>query len=103
MKLTISIPEEKIGKHVHVIRNKHVVLDKDLAALIGIPTVNIKKAVRNNINRFPPDHMFSLNKDELDRLSPKISTTSIGGMKYAPMAFTFEGVDMLTSLLNREG
>ena len=102
MKLSISIPEEKIAKHVYVIRNRKVVLDLDLAVLYGIPATNIKKAVKSNSNSFPTDFMFSLNKAELDNLKRQISTSSSGGMKYAPMAFTSEGVNMLTSLLNSE-
>ena len=102
MSSELKITSEKIEKHVYIIRNKHVVLDLDLAALYGIPIVDIKSAVKSNINRFPADHMFSLNKTELDKLKREIRTSSAGGMKYAPMAFTADGVNMLTSVLNSE-
>ena len=102
MKSTISIPIEKMEKHVYLIRKQKVILDLDLAALFGIPIINIKRAVKSNMNSFPAGLMFSLNKDELDKLKRKISTSSLGGMRYAPMAFTREGVDMLSSVLNSE-
>jgi len=100
MKLTI--PEDKIEKHVLFIRNRHVVLDLDLAHLYGIPAINIKRAVKRYSNSFPANIMFSLNKAELDKHSKQFSTSSIGGMKYAPVAFTAEGVNMLSRLLNNE-
>ncbi|HEY3252205.1 MAG TPA: ORF6N domain-containing protein [Ignavibacteria bacterium] len=102
MSSEISIPAEKIEKFVYTIRNKKVVLDLDLAALYGIPTKNIKEAVKRNMNRFPADHMFSLNKSELEKLKRKISTSHSGGMNYGPMAFTADGVNMLSSVLNNE-
>ena len=102
MKSEISIPIEKMEKFVCLIRKQKVILDLDLAALFGIPTINIKRAVMRNYNSFPKDLMFVLNKDELDKLKRKISTSSLGGMRYAPMAFTREGVDMLSNVLNSE-
>jgi hypothetical protein len=102
MKAAISIPDGKIQKHVYLIRKREVVLDLDLAVLYGIPVVNIKSVVKRNMKSFPPEIMFSLNSAELDQLSRRISTSTHGGMRYAPMAFTAEGVNMLSSILNSE-
>jgi len=102
MKSAISVPANKIEKHVYIIRKLEVVLDLDLAVLYGIPIINIKRAVKSNINSFPPHIMFSLNKSELDNLKRHISTSSLGGMRYAPMAFTAEGVNKLSSILTSE-
>jgi hypothetical protein len=101
MKSSNPIPEDKIAKHVYLIRKRKVVLDIDLAVLFGVPTANIKRVVKRFDNKFPPDIVFSLNKTELDNLHRKISTSSQGGMRYAPLAFTAEGVFMLSSILNR--
>jgi len=100
--MKLSIPEDKIEKHVLFLRNQHVILDQDLAHLYGIPAINIKRAVKRFSNSFPPSFMFSLNKAELEKLRHQTGTSSIGHMKYAPMAFTFEGVDILTNLLNSD-
>ncbi len=102
MSSEIKIPEEKIEKYVYTIRNKKVVLDLDLAALYGISTKNIKEAVKRNMYRFHADHVFSLSKTELDNLKRRISTSQSGGMNYAPLAFTADGVNELSSVLNSE-
>jgi len=77
-------------------------LDKDLAKLYGVPTKSLNLAVKRNIKRFPEDFMFQLNKDELKNLRLQIETSSWGGLRYQPYAFTEHGVAMLSSVLNSD-
>jgi len=74
-------------------------LDSDLAALYGVETKQLKRQVRRNIERFPEDFMFELNEEELENLRSQLGTSSWGGLRYAPMAFTEQGVAMLSSVL----
>ena len=74
-------------------------LDRDLAELYGVETKQLKRAVRRNIDRFPADFMFELADDELEILRCQIGTSSWGGPRYIPMAFTEQGVAMLSSVL----
>ncbi len=74
----------------------------DLAELYRVETKQLKRAVRRNGVRFPDDFMFALRKKELDNLRRQIGTSSWGGVRYTPMAFTEQGVAMLSSILNSE-
>ena len=96
------LPEEKIISKIYLIRGKKVMLDNDLAELYGVETKSLKRSVRRNKERFPSDFMFELEKIELDNLRCKIGTSSWGGVRYAPMAFTEQGVAMLSSVLNSQ-
>jgi len=100
-KLSI-IPDEVVMSKIYLIRGQKVMLDADLAELYGVETKQLKRAVRRNIDRFPDDFMFELNKEELDNLRSQIGTSSWGGTRYFPMAFTEHGVLMLSSVLNSE-
>ena len=91
---------EIINNKIHVIRNQKVMLDFDLALLYQIETKVLKQAVRRNIERFPEDFMFELTIEEFDNLRSQIVTTSYGGTRYMPFAFTEQGVAMLSSVLN---
>jgi len=75
-------------------------MDQDLADLYNVQTKILKQAVRRNIDRFPGDFMFELTKDEFENLRSQIVTSSWGGTRYRPMAFTEQGVAMLSSVLN---
>ena len=75
-------------------------LDYHLAELYGVETRVLKQAVRRNINRFPPDFMFELDKEEFENLTSQIVMSSHGGTRYSPFAFTEQGVAMLSSILN---
>ena len=78
-------------------------LDSDLAELYMVETKNLKRAVRANIERFPPDFMFELSKEEYETLRCKIFTSNTrGGNRYLPFAFTREGIAMLSGLLRSE-
>ena len=94
------IPTERIAKCILQIRGHKVILDSDLAALYGVETGALVRAVKRNIDRFPPDFMFQLTKAEYDaflRCQFVISKKGRGGRRYAPYAFTKHGVAMLSS------
>jgi hypothetical protein len=98
----IAIPEEVIMSKIYLIRDKKVMLDSDLSELYEVETKQLKRAVRRNIRRFPEDFMFELTDTEFSNLRSQFGTSNWGGVRYAPMAFTEQGVAMLSSVLNSE-
>jgi len=93
---------EKIENSIFAVRGHRVMLDFDLAELYGVQTKSLKQTVRRNIDRFPSDFMFVLTYQELANLRSQIVTSSSrqwGGTRYRPMAFTEQGVAMLSSVL----
>ncbi len=103
-KLRISIPDEVIMSKIYLIRDKKVMLDRDLAELYGIETKVLKQTVRRNINRFPSDFMFEMSLGELHdwRSQFVTSITDKMGLRYPPFCFTEHGVLMLSSVLNSD-
>ena len=94
------IPVDRIEKAILLIRGQKVILDADLAALYGVETKMLVRAVKRNTNRFPTDFMFQLSKEEFDNLRFHFGTSSVwGGRRYPPYAFTEQGVAMLSSVL----
>jgi len=94
---------EKIQTKIYEIRSQKVMLDFDLAELYETETKYLKRSVRSNLKRFPPDFMFELSKMEWETLRCNISTSNIrGGTRYLPFAFTEQGVAMLSGILNSE-
>lgn len=77
-------------------------IDRDLAELYGVKTKVLKQQVKRNLNRFPPDFMFELTKEEFEILRSQIVTSSWGGARYLPLAFTEQGIAMLSSVLNSD-
>ena len=98
------IPIEKIERAIYFIRGEKVMLDRDLAALYGVETKMLNRAVKRNLRRFPPDFMFQLSVDEASRLRYQIGTSKKGrgGRRYLPYVFTEQGVAMLSTALNSE-
>jgi len=95
------VSQDVIENKIHLIRGKKVMLDSDLSDLYEVETGQLKRAVRRNIDRFPEDFMFELNKEELDILRCQFGTLRWGEhSKYLPFAFTEQGVAMLSSVLN---
>jgi len=88
-----------IESKIYLLRGQRVMLDLDLAILYTVPTKALKQSVKRNIERFPEDFMFQLNQDELKILRSQIVTSSWGGHRYPPYAFTEQGVAMLSSVL----
>lgn len=93
---------EQIGRSILVLRGHKVLLDEHLAALYGVQTRVLIQAVKRNLARFPEDFMFQLSAAEWSALRSQIVISKIerGGRRYAPYAFTEQGVAMLSSVLN---
>jgi ORF6N domain len=93
------IPVERIAATMYSIRGQTVMFDADLAALYGVETRVLVQAVKRNADRFPEDFMFRLTDKETENLRSQIVTSSWGGRRYNPYAFTEHGVAMLSSVL----
>jgi len=93
------IPPEVIERKILLIRGQKVMLDKDLAKLYGVTTGNLNKAVDRNLDRFPDDFMCRLGNEEFKNLIFHFGTSSWGGTRKFPRAFTEQGVAMLSSVL----
>lgn len=98
---------QSIHNKVYEIRGVRVMLDFDLAALYQVETKRLKEAVRRNIKRFEgDDFMFELTDAEFEmlneRLRSQFASSNRGGRRYAPFAFTEQGVAMLSSVLRSE-
>lgn len=98
-KATKPISAIQIERHILLIRGEKVMLDADLATLYGVETRVLTQAVKRNIDRFPEDFMFQLSEEEFKILRSQTVTSSWGGRRYPPYAFTEQGVAMLSSVL----
>ena len=87
---------------IYEIRGQKVMLDFDLARLYQVETKVLNQAVRRNIKRFPEDFMFQLDSKEFANLRSQIVTSSWGGRRTPPLAFTEEGIAMLSSVLHSD-
>jgi hypothetical protein len=86
---------------IRILRETRVMLDADLAALYGVETKLLLRAVRRNAERFPFDFMLQLSEEEFDDLRIQFGTSSSwGGRRFRPYAFTEQGVAMLSSVLH---
>ena len=102
MTINSLLSEETIANKIYFIRNQKVMLDRDLAALYGIETKVLNQAVKRNMSRFPEDFMFQLTEIEFQNLKSQIVTSSWGGSRKLPSAFTEHGVLMLSSVLKSD-
>lgn len=100
-KIASVVPTERIEGSIYVLRGQKVMLDIDLAALYQVSVSALNQAVSRNTERFPEDFMFRLSKDEWEVLKSQIviSKEGRGGRRWAPRAFTEQGVAMLSSVL----
>ncbi len=96
------IPDEIVMNKIYLIGGQKVMLDSDLADLYEVETRRLNEQVKRNIDRFPEDFMFQLTKEEFENLKSQIATSSWGGRRKLPYAFTEHGVLMLSSVLNSE-
>ncbi len=94
--------EQKIASQIYLIRGEQVMLDFDLAQLYGVETRVLKQTVKRNMIRFPEDFMFELTTGEWSNLRSQIVTSSWGGSRYQPFAFTEQGVAMLSGILKSQ-
>jgi len=97
-----AVSEETIVEKIFIIRGQKVMLDRDLAEMYGVEVKRLNEAVKRNITRFPDDFMFQISKVEWQNLKSQIATSSWGGIRKLPYAFTEQGVAMLSSVLNSE-
>ena len=102
MEASLIIPSERIINKIYIIRNKKVMLDKDLAELYSVKTKALNQAVKRNMRRFPEDFMFKLDKHEFNNLRSQIVTSKRGGTTWGAFVFTEQGVAMLSSVLKSD-
>jgi hypothetical protein len=96
------IPTVDIEQRIYSIRGQRVMLDRDLAELYGVSTAALNQAVKRNLDRFPEDFMFQLDKEEFENWISQIVISNPGlrmGARKRPLAFTEQGVAMLSSVL----
>ena len=93
---------KNISNMIYTIRGQRVMLDKDLSVLYGVQVRVLNQTVKRNIQRFPEDFMFQLNAEEWAILKSQFVTSSWGGARTRPYAFTEQGVAMLSSVLKSE-
>lgn len=94
--------QQLIQSKIYEIRGQRVMLDFDLAELYQVETRRLNEAVKRNIKRFPDDFMFQLTVDEWKILKSQFATSSWGGTRKLPYAFTEQGLAMLSGVLNSE-
>lgn len=96
------IPKEVITDKIYFIRNQKVMLDRDLAALYGVETKRINEQIKRNSARFPDNFMFPLTEEEYQNLKSHFATSSWGGSRKLPYAFTEHGILQLANVLKSE-
>ena len=87
---------------IRIIRGQHVMLDRDLSLLYKVETKRLNEQVKRNIERFPEDFMFQLSKDDVEILKSQNATSSWGGDRRLPYAFTEQGIAMPSSVLKSQ-
>lgn len=96
------VPLEVIERRIYVIRGQKVMLDQDLAEFYGVTTGRLNEQVKRNISRFPEDFAFQLTTEEFEILRSQSASSSWGGRRYPPRAFTEHGILMLSGVLNSD-
>ena len=99
----VIVDDKTIQEKIYLIREQKVMLDADLAEIYGYETKNFNRQVKNNIEKFEgEDFMFQLTENEFENLRCKNFTSSWGGSRYLPNAFTEQGIYMLMTVLRGE-
>lgn len=98
----VRMDQALIQGKIATVRGVQVMLDRDVAELYGVPTKVLNQTVKRNMERFPDRFMFQVTKEELENLRSQIVTSSWGGMRYRPYAFTEHGIMMLASMLKSD-
>jgi hypothetical protein len=99
---TTAISAQALTGRIVVIRGQRVLLDSDLAELYEVETRRLNEQIKRNMGRFPVDFMFQLTSDEFENLKSQFATSSWGGRRKLPMAFTEHGAIMAASVLNSD-
>ena len=97
--MSVVFPSERIEQTILLLRGHKIILDRDLAAMYGVSTRDLNKAVSRNLDRFPDDFMLQLTRSEFNDLKFQFGTSSWGGTRKLPKAFTEQGIAMLSSVL----
>lgn len=97
-----AISPEALAGRIVVIRGQRVLLDADLAALYEVETRRLNEQIKRNMGRFPVDFMFQLTAQEFENLKSQFATSSWGGRRKLPLAFTEHGAIMAASVLNSD-
>lgn len=100
--LQLLVAEQKILNRIYVVRGEKVMLDEDLAEMYKVETRRLNEQVKRNSKRFPKDFMFTLTSKEFENLKSQNATSSWGGRRKLPNAFTEQGVAMLSSILSSD-
>jgi len=96
--MSALFPAERIERVILLLRGHKIILDRDLAAMYGVSTRDLNKAVWRNIERFPDDFMLQLTRSEFNDLKFQFGTSSWGGTRKLPRAFTEQEIAMLSSV-----
>lgn len=94
------LPDEAVINKIYILRGQKIMLDEDLAELYQVETKRLNEQVKRNEDRFPKDFMFRLTVKEFGNLKSQFATSSWGGRRKPPFAFTEQGVSMLSGVLN---
>ena len=94
------VPVEIIQSKIYLIRGQKVMLDRDLAELYGVMTSQLTRQARRNMERFPGDFLIHLTREEWDSLICQFGTSNRGGTRKLPLAFTEQGIAMLSGVLH---
>ncbi|MBI1781438.1 MAG: ORF6N domain-containing protein [Sphingobacteriales bacterium] len=100
--LQALVAEQKILNRIYVVRGEKIMLDRYLAEMYGVATRVLNQSIKRNLNRFPKDFMFQLSEKEFKNLISQNVTSSWGGTRKLPYAFTEQGVAMLSGVLNSD-
>jgi len=102
MNKTAIILAKRVSSKILVLRNQKVILDTDLAELYGVPVKRLNEQLKRNLQRFPPDFLFTLTRAEYQNLRSQNATSSSahGGRRHLPYAFTEHGAIMAATVLN---
>jgi ORF6N domain-containing protein len=96
---------EEVASSILIVRGRRVILDRELAAIYGVETRVLNQAVRRNLERFPPDFMFQISREEAERSRSQIVILKNGrgrNLKYLPYAFTEHGAIQAANVVNSQ-
>jgi len=94
-----AVSVERIADSILILRGQRVILDRDLAEIFEVPTKRFNEAIKRNLERFPADFMFQLTDQEVKNLRSQLATSSWGGGRYLPFAFTEHGAIQAANVL----
>ena len=100
--LLVLAAEHTILNRIYHIRGQKVMIDEDLASMYHVETKRLNEQVKRNSKRFPKDFMFTITQREFENLKSQTATSSWGGRRKLPNAFTEQGIAMLSSVLNSD-